>query len=284
MSGEQELEGVHVAGDVRVRGGEQFEQEEEHVHGHGVGHDLGQGLDGLFAHVVVGHLAHEQGHQQQDGRSGAEGRGQEAGGQDGGQPVVPAREALVQEGRHRMDGEGPDDGGVHEGLDPLGRLHVVALMLQADPADDDVQQQVAVEHDHVPEQNGVGRGIAQHVEHAHGLAQVHHDEAEAHDDRGDGLELGQDDHLLEVFVMMEVVGQHDHHAGSGDADQVGELGDVEAPGHIPAQAGDGQAHVELPHVHGAADAHDGQEDTQPAPVARRTFQCGLKHGVSPYTM
>ena len=86
----------------------------------------------------------------------------------------------------------------------------MAFGLEGRPADDGVDQQIAHEHDHVVEHDGVGRGVQEHVEGALGLAEVHHDEEAAHDDRGDGHEFAEDDHDLELLVVVEVGGQHQH--------------------------------------------------------------------------
>lgn len=51
------------------------------------------------------------------------------------------------------------------------------------------------------------------MEHALRLADVHHDEQQAHGDGGDGQEFAEDDDLPELFVMVQV--GHDQHDGRG---------------------------------------------------------------------
>ena len=113
----------------------------------------------------------------------------------------------------------------------------MALGLKGDPADDAVQQEVTDEDDHIIEHDRVRGGVQEHVHHALGLAQVDHDEEAAHDHGRNGHELAEDDHDLEFLVVMEIGGQNQHNGGSGHTDEVGELGNIETPGHIPAHAG-----------------------------------------------
>jgi hypothetical protein len=177
------------------------------------------------------------------GRTGGEGRSQKARRQDGGQPETPARQAAVQKAVTVWMPDRPGDGQVDQRFQPPLVVGAVALGFQHVPADHDVQEQVAVEHDHVPEQHGVGRRVKNHVEHAHGLPEVHQDEEQAHGDRRDGQKFAQDGDPAEGLVVVQVVGQHHHHAPGGHTDQKGELGDVESPGHVPAHAGDAETEI-----------------------------------------
>ena len=279
MTSEQEDQGMLMTGDATVERGEDFQQVEEHVDAHGIGDDGRQGLDGVAAGIEAGEAAHDEDQQQQDGGTGAERRGQEAGGHDGGQPVMAAGDAGVQEGGHGVDGEGPQDREVDQGLDPLGRFHVMALGFQGDPADDGVEGQVADEHDHVIEHDRIGRGMQQHVHHALGLAQVHHDEEGAHDHGRDGHEFTEDDHALELLVVVEVGGQHQHDGGSGHTHKIGELRDVEAPRDIAAHAGDGEAFLQLLQVDQAATGDDCEQEEQPQVVGLGTGKQFFKHGL-----
>ncbi len=114
----------------------------------------------------------------------------------------------------------------------------MALALQHVPADQDVQEQIAVQDDHVPEQDGVGGGVLDDVERPVGTAHVHHDEQQAHGHRGHRQEFSQDGDPAEGFIIVQVVRQNYHHGRGRHADQVGKLGDIKAPGDVPAQAGD----------------------------------------------
>ena len=128
-------------------------------------------------------------------------------------------------------------------------------------------------------QNRIERGerVQEQVEGAPGLPEVHHDEPEAHRDGGDGEELAEDRHLAERLEVVQVVGQDHHHRRGGDADEEGELRDVEAPGDVTAQAGDHQPLRELSQVAGAADRHDGEQRDDPGPVAAVSPQCLFEH-------
>ena len=152
------------------------------------------------------------------------------------------------------------------GLIQRGRRHFLALGAQGDEGDDGIQHQVSAKRDHVPEHDGVRRGIEQHVEHARGLAHVHEDEEHAHHDGGDGQELAQDGDAGERLAVVQIIGEHDHHGGSRDTHQEGELGDVEAPGDIAAEARDSETVVQLPQVAEEAGGDDRQQEQDPEPV------------------
>ena len=94
----------------------------------------------------------------------------------------------------------------------------------------------------------------------------HEDEQHAHEHRGDGQELAKDGHLGKDLEVVQVVRQHHHHRRGCHTHQEGELGDVEAPHHVPAQAGDAEAFAQLPQVGHDAHADDGQQDRHPTPV------------------
>ena len=71
-----------------------------------------------------------------------------------------------------------------------------------------------------------------------GTAHVDHDEQQAHGHRGHRQEFSQDGDPAEGLIIVQVVRQNHHHRRGRHADQVGELGDIKAPGDVPAQAGD----------------------------------------------
>ena len=76
-------------------------------------------------------------------------------------------------------------------------------------------------------------------------AQVHRHEQQAHDDHGDGQQLAEDHHVVQVHVAVDVDGDHQHDRRGGQAHQVGEVGDVQAPGDLVGHAGGDQAVDEL---------------------------------------
>ena len=91
-------------------------------------------------------------------------------------------------------------------LIPLRRSHVVAGGFKGDPADNDVQDEIAEQHGHIPEHHGVRRGMQHHVEHTLRLPKVDHDEEHAHNHGAHGHEFTKDDDPLELLVMVEVGG------------------------------------------------------------------------------
>lgn len=64
----------------------------------------------------------------------------------------------------------------------------------------------------------------------------------------------------------------------------GELGDVEAPGHVAIHAGDLHAVGELRQVAGEADADQGQQDADPSVVLGAAFESFLDHVSAPQMM
>ena len=81
ITGEQENQRSGMAGNAAVECGEHFKQIEEDVQAHGIGDNGGQSPDGGFAGVEASELAQHEDEQKQNGRSGTEGGGQEAGSQ-----------------------------------------------------------------------------------------------------------------------------------------------------------------------------------------------------------
>ncbi len=217
-------------------------------------------------------LAQNDGDDQEQGRAGGKGRGQEAGRQDGGEPEMAARQTAVQKGGDRMDRDGPGDGEPGKGLVPGGRRRSPVLGVQYHPADEDVEEQIAVQHDHVPEQHGVRGRMKQDVEGAHRLAEIGHDEHQAHDHRGDGQKLAEHRDPTEGLVVVKVVWQHQHDPAGGDADQEGELGDVHAPGDIAAHAGVAQTILKLLDITEHADRYEPEKDGHPGPVSFTSFE------------
>jgi hypothetical protein len=121
----------------------------------------------------------------------------------------------------------------------------VALGFQCVPADHGIEEQVAVEHDSIIEQHGIGRRVKQHVQGPHGLPQVGQNEQQAHDDGSDGQKFTHNSDAAVGLVVVQIVWQDHHHATGGHTHQVGEVGDVKAPGDIPAHAGDTQTELKL---------------------------------------
>ena len=170
-----------------------------------------------------------------------------------------------------MDTHGPGDRDIDQRLEPPLVVDAVAFGLEHVPADHQVEEQVAVEHDGVVEQHAVGRRVEEHIEGTHGLPEVDQDQQQTHDDGGDGQEFTQNGNLAVGLVVVQIVGQHHHHAPGGDADQVGEVGDVKTPGDVAAHAGDSQTELELHQVEPEAGPDDTQKDDQPSPVPFISF-------------
>src|SRR5208337_2485612 len=164
---------------------------------------------------------------------------------DGGEPVAPAGQAGIKKGGYRVDADRPGNGDVDEELDPSGRGHVMAFAFQHVPADQDIEQEIAVQDEDIPKHDRVGSGVLEDVEHPVRPPHVHHHEGDTHDYRGHRQEFPQDGDPAEGLVVVQVVRENHHDRGGRHSDQIGKLGDVKAPGDVPAHAGDAQAGGEL---------------------------------------
>ena len=256
---------------------ERFGAVQEEVHEHRVRHQLRDLPDGLVLDLETRHVPQQLQDEQQDRGARAERRGQELGRQDRGVPVRTRRETVVEERRHRVDADRhrnrQQDEGNHESL----RVRTFREGAKQDVRDDDeVHQEVHVQHDHVPRQDG-SREVQpaerrHHVPQAVRTADVDHDEEHAHRDRAQGQQLTDDHDLADRFPVVHVGGDHEHDGGGGDADQEREVADVEAPTHLVAHCGDAEPLAELPPVGVRARRHQSNEQEEPGPVQRRPLR------------
>ena len=81
-----------------------------------------------------------------------------------------------------------------------------------------------------------------------GPPDVHGDEEQAHDHRGDGQHLAEHHDLLDRLPVVDVGGDDEQDRGRGHADEEGEVGDVEPPGNLVPHRGDDQAVLQLVEV------------------------------------
>ncbi len=109
--------------------------------------------------VEIAVLLDDHGKKDEQCRAGGEGGGQETCSHDGRQPVVPAGQTRVQKSRHGMDTHSPGDGGINQRLYPIGIMYALAFCFKHVPTDYDVQEEITVQNDHIPEENRVGCGI-----------------------------------------------------------------------------------------------------------------------------
>ena len=184
--------------------------------------------------------ARDQAAEDQQRGPGGKRRRQETRRQHRRQPERPARQAVVEECRHRVNADRPGNREDDDRAQPAAAGRRCAP-IQRGPRDDDVQQQVAAERQHVPEHHRRGRRMEEHVQHPRRLAHVHEDEQDAHDarPRWPGTRRGRD--AREGLAVVQVVGSTTITADGGHADEERELGDVETPGDVAPEAGDAQA-------------------------------------------
>jgi len=203
--------------------GEQFAENEEGVNRDAGGQQARQRRHEVAGGVEDAGLLQGGEHQQQKGQARVHGGGHEDGGQDGGMPAFlrnfqtedPGGYAMHQDGAGQRETGGDGDGT----LVVFGHEHQVA----------DVDNQVAGDNAHVPQQgrSGVGAGCkAPYPLHAAQVDEYEHaGRANAHGGKDDGRQR----HLLE-FGDVEHAGRggNDQAAG-GQSHEEHEVGDIEAP-------------------------------------------------------
>ncbi len=280
---------VHQVVRVRVVLPEDLGAKQEQVEAHGIGHQLGHLVDRLVLDLEGRHLAQDLEQDQQQRGSGAERRGDEPRCQDGAVPVRATRHAVVQERRHGMDAhghrDGEDDQRYHDLLvvgDPVIRaVHQVARH-------DQVDGEIDVQHDGVPRHDRTRHvhvpNAREDVPEAVRTPHVHQDEEQAHHDRRDGEHLAEQRDFLDRLPVVDVGRDHQQHRGRGDADEEGEVADVEAPRHRIAHVRADQAALVLVRVREERLDDAGDQEKQPRVVhlvpAEERHARGARHEVA----
>ena len=165
---------------------------------------------------------------------------------DGRVPEGPPHQADVEKRRHRVDADGPRDRDEHEGqVDVRVRLAAKILHVQQVAADMHVHQQVARQHDHVPGEHGPREiefaEVRHQVPEAIRAPEIHRDEDQAHYHGGHGEQFAEEHHVVHVPVAVDVRRNNEHHRRGGQADEEGEVRNVDAPGNLIGHAGHAEA-------------------------------------------
>src|SRR5205807_323158 len=132
---------------------------------------------------------------------------------------------------------------------PLRGFSLLIAAIEQIPADVDVQQEIAVQHEDVPTEHRFwevhlpdsGNQMPEPIR----PSEVNGHEEEAHNDRGDREQLAEDHEIVQFLIIINVNGDDHHHGRSGDADEEGEVRDVNAPRNFVAHSGDDEAVNEL---------------------------------------
>ena len=134
-----------------------------------------------------------------------------------------------------------------------------------------VEHKVAVQHNHVPAQHRAREvelpDAGDQVPEALRPAEVDGDERQAHQDCGHGEQLAEDHEVVQVLVVVDVDRDHEHHGRGGDADEEGEVGDVDAPRDVVGHARNREAVHELAGIGVEAQGADGGKGTDPEEIA-----------------
>ena len=163
-----------------VKDNKNLAKEEKDIQADSIGHDFGKRLDLLTSRIEVSHSAYYEAQQDQQSRSGGKSRGEKTGGKDGGQPETAAGKATVQPGCYRVDADGERYRYIYKRFDPHGIMGVVALRFQHIPSYDDVEEQVTVENEGIPEEHRIRCGVKPHVEDPHRLSEIDENKKQAH--------------------------------------------------------------------------------------------------------
>src|ERR1051325_385963 len=187
-------------------------------------------------------------------------------------PERPAAETNVEKGGDRVNRDRPHDSDENKGnIKPFGGPLVLIAAIEQIAADVNIEDEVTVQHDHVPAQHR-GRKIeltdsGNQVPEAIGPAQIHRDEREAHNDGRDREQLAKDDEIMQLLVVVNVNGDDHHHGRCGDAHQESEVRDVNSPRNFITHPGDKQSVYELLRVGIDAEQDENGEDAHPRVVA-----------------
>ena len=100
-----------------------------------------------------------------------------------------------------------------------------------------------------------------HVQYSRWLAHIYENEQHAHSARSNSQKLTQYRQSPKRLVVMQIVRQHYHHCGGSYTDQKSELCNVEPPGHVPAQAGNGKPFSHLEEISQKTDEHCQAEES-----------------------
>ena len=102
-------------GAAGVEGGEDFRDHHHQIDEDGDAHDPGESADRTFSDFDLGDSADELEHDDDEGWTGDECGCEEAWGEQGGVPERAATKSAVEEGGHRVNGNGPGDAEEDEG-------------------------------------------------------------------------------------------------------------------------------------------------------------------------
>ena len=212
-------------------------------------------------------------HRQDDQRRpGRERRGEEPRPHDSRIPEGPPPQADIEEGRDRVDRNRPDDGDEDKGdVKPLGRRPATIAAIEQVAANMDVEQEIAVQDEDIPTQHG-GRKVeladaGDQVPEPVGPPEVHRDEGQAHEDGRHGEQFAEDHQVMQLLVVVDIDRDHHHHRRRRDADQEGEVGNIDAPRHLVAHAGDDQPVGKLPGVGVEAQQAEDRQHPHPGVIA-----------------
>ena len=180
-------------------------------------------------------------------------------------------QSVVEERRHRVDGNGRRDGEQEQRRrERLVRLPLVVQVVQDVDGDGQVEHEVDVQHHDVPRQHRLRKiqdpDLGDEVPEPVGPPDVHGDEEQAHHHGGDGEHLPKHRDLLDRLPVVDVGGDDQEHRRGRHADQEGEVGDVEPPRHLVPHRGDDQAVLHLVDVREGPDPDEDQQAGDPGVV------------------
>jgi len=187
-------------GGIGIEFREQLANQQKQIDQQGHLHDPPQRQQGVVADVVRSVPPHNLQRQDDERGTGRKRAGQETGRDDRRIPKRTAAQADVQEGRDRVNAHRPGDRHKHERHVKHGRRLPPAIgAVNQVPADVQIQQQIAVQRNHVPGEHRHGKVEPQEQVHeAVRTPQVHGHKQEAHQDHRNGQQFAENDHVVQV--------------------------------------------------------------------------------------
>ena len=102
--------------------------------------------------------------------------------------------------------------------------------------------------------------------------QIHGDKGQAHQNRRDGEQFAEDNQVVQVLVLVNVNRDYEHDRGGGDADEKGEIGDVDAPGYLIGHVGHDEAVDKLLGIGVQTQQTNGKQRPRPEVIAPVAFE------------
>ena len=216
-------------------------------------------MDRLLPSVKLCKPSHDEAQDNEKGRTRCECRSQKTGGKECCKPERPGAKTGVNKGCYRVDADCQGYGKKDEWLQPGSRGHFLSLCLKSAPTYYEVEDEIEIQHDHIPEQDGTWGRVEYNIEDTGRLAEVNEDEQDRHGYRRYCKEFTKDGDSSKDPEVMKVIGENHHDRRGCHTHKESKIGNVEAPRDIPSHTCNPKAKVPLPHIEDKAKDDHGKE-------------------------